>query len=141
MKVLLLLLAMACMGLTIALVPQRGTPPAGPSPHAVAQRDRVQPGDMVIARNGAVCGSSVEAFDQLVKWAAQHNEREMLRVLTSTRSSLWTVGSEAKVLDTGFTYFERPNDQGAVETRRMPRTKIRILKTQRDCWVPSEAVQ
>ena len=91
------------------------------------QSSLAQPGDVVVARSASLCGSSPEAFDELVKWAVRKDTQEVYRTLLRTGSSLWTKGSEAKVLDRGgFMY---------------GRTKIRILKTQRECWVPSEAVQ
>jgi hypothetical protein len=86
-----------------------------------------QPGSVVVARSASLCGSSPEAFDEMVKWAVRKDTREVYRTLVRTASSVWTEGSEAKVLERGgFMY---------------GRTKIRILKTQRECWVPSEAVQ
>jgi hypothetical protein len=63
----------------------------------------------------------------MVKWAVRGDEREMFRVLVTTGSSMWTTGSSAKILDVG----------GFLYSRK----RIRILKTQRECRVPSEAVQ
>jgi hypothetical protein len=50
----------------------------------------------------------------------------MFRVLILTGSSVETTGSQGKVLDSG----------GFLHSR----TKIRILTTRREWWVPSEAV-
>lgn len=87
----------------------------------------VLPGELVVARQNSICGSSVQAFDEMIKWAVRGDQREMFRVLVTTGSSMWTTGSSAKVLDVGGFLYSR--------------TKIRILKTGRECWVPSEAVQ
>jgi hypothetical protein len=95
-----------------------------PAPVAV---HAVHPGELAIARQNSICGSSVQALDEMVKWAVRGDEREMFRVLVTTGSSMWTTGSSAKVLDVGGFLYSR--------------TRIRILKTQRECWVPSEAVQ
>ena len=110
-----------------ATVSNRAVPretPVAPSPVSV---HAVQLGELVVARQSSICGSSVQAFDEMIKWSVQGDQHEMFRVLVTTGSSMWTAGSQAKVLDRG----------GFMHGR----TKIRILKTQRECWVPSEAVQ
>jgi hypothetical protein len=98
------------------------SPQATTTTHATST---VRPGDVIVAHDNSICGSSVQAYDDMVKWAVRGDEREMLRVLVLTGSSMWTTGSQAKVLDVGGFMFSR--------------TKIRILETQRECWVPSEA--
>ena len=106
--------------------PTHATPrQAEPAPAPVSVHP-AQPGDLVVARKNSICGSSVQAFDDMIKWAVRGDEREMFRVLVTTGSSMWTTGSSAKVLDTGGLLYSR--------------TKIRIIKTQRECWVQSEAV-
>jgi hypothetical protein len=115
--------AMAFTAILVVIVSSRRAVQPTPEYH----ESRAQPGDVVVARSTSLCGSSPEAFDEMVKWAVQKDTQEMYRTLLRTGSSVWTEGSEAKVMDRGgFMY---------------GRTKIRIIKTQRECWVPSEAVQ
>jgi hypothetical protein len=115
--------AMAFTAILVVMVSSRRAVQPAPEYH----ESPAQPGDLVVARSTSLCGSSPEAFDEMVRWAVQKDTQEMYRTLLRTGSSVWTVGSEAKVLDrSGLMY---------------GRTKIRIIKTQRECWVPSEAVQ
>ena len=105
---------------------------AQPSPVHTARHARL--GEIVTAkREASPCGSTPEAFDEIVKWAVAGDTQEMFRVIATTGSSLWTRGSQAKVLDSGGFLYDR--------------TKIRILSPEpagyvaaEECWVTSEAV-
>jgi hypothetical protein len=122
-----LLIVIASLAQHQPTVSSQTVPRQVPAATAPVSAHPVQLGELVVARQNSICGSSVQAFDEMIKWAVRRDEREMFRVLLTTGSSVWTTGSQAKVLDRGgFMY---------------GRTKIRILKTQRECWVPSEAVQ
>lgn len=84
----------------------------------------VKEGDVVSTKKDSFCGSSPEALDDMVKWAARGDVQEALRVMLKTRSSLVGKGDTVKILDVGII-----------------RTKVRQLKTDRECWLIPEAVR
>jgi hypothetical protein len=84
-------------------------------------------GEIVVANRTSFCGSTPAAFDEMMNWATRRDTDEMTRVLLRTGSSILKKGSRAKILDIGGFMFGR--------------TFVRILDTDRECWVISEAVQ
>lgn len=98
----------------------RATKPASRPPIAATAHD----GDIVPAAQSLFCGSSKDALDEITKWAVLHDTKECVRVVIRTHSSVLKQGDMVKVLDRGFFT-----------------TKIRILETDSECWVPSEAIR
>lgn len=82
-------------------------------------------GDKVIlADKVAVCGSSPAALDEVTKWLVRGDKEEAARVIVRTGSALVQEGAYVKILDLG-----------------IMRSKIRIIKTNRECWVATEVTQ
>lgn len=85
----------------------------------------VQVGDtLVVTMSGAVCGSTPAAMDEAMKWLVRNDSEEAARIVLKTGSSIVQRGDEIKVLDLGFM-----------------RSKVRLLKTYSECWVPTEVAR
>jgi hypothetical protein len=83
-----------------------------------------------------LCGSSTEAFDEMMKWAVRGDSAEVKRTMRATGSIGLTPGLRVKILDI-----------------RFGKRKVRVLgqfsggrlysedpRTGRECWVPKEAL-
>lgn len=69
----------------------------------------------------APCGSTTEAYDELMKWGRLRDEQEVRLTVMRTGSVLLTNGMQVKVLEAGF-----------------GKTRVRVLSTDQECWVESE---
>src|SRR5258706_8408710 len=107
---------------------QGGTPPSDGTSTVTATNAApvsrgVHTGDTVTVRGSWPCGSSPAALDEMTRWLVRRDSREAARVAIETGSSIVEAGDEVEDLDLGFM-----------------RTKLRVLRTDTQCWVVSEAV-
>ena len=82
------------------------------------------------------CGSSPEAYDELMKWAARRDDSEVKRILVRTRSVGLTSGLRVKILDVGF-FKRKVRVLGLLSDGRLYSEDPR---TGRECWVSSDAL-
>jgi len=71
-------------------------------PHAEHAADNHAPGSIATVSGTWPCGSTVDAYNELLKWSARGDTDEVRRVLLRTRSILVVDGMQVKVLDVGF---------------------------------------
>ena len=116
------------VGMALKIVPAPAPTATATDSAPAAEPDRIpQMGEIIAANRTVFCGSTPEAFDEMMNWATRGDAQEMTRVLLRTGSSMLQKGAQAKVLDVGgFMY---------------GRTLVRIIETDRECWVISEAVR
>jgi hypothetical protein len=89
--------------------------------------DRI--GDVVTARSNYVCASSEQALEEIVGWIARGDRTEAVRVMIRTRSDVWQLGQQAKILDAG----------GFLSGLGVHGRLVRILATDRECYAQAEA--
>lgn len=81
-------------------------------------------GDKGIARIATPCMRTAADLDEVMKWASRDDTEEMARTVVTRNGAILTVGSAFKVLDSGLLH-----------------SKIRIIKSDRECWVVPEATR
>jgi hypothetical protein len=79
---------------------------------------------VIVADKVAVCGSTPAALDEVTKWLVRSDKEEAARALLHSGSTLIQEGAYIKILDLG-----------------IMRSKIRIIKTDKECWVATEVTQ
>jgi len=70
--------------------------------HVEHASDNRGPGSLAAVSGTWPCGSTVDAYSQMLKWAARGDSDEMRRVMVRTGSILVVDGMQVKVLDVGF---------------------------------------
>jgi len=71
------------------------------------------------------CGSTAETLDELIKWSSiTPDMSEVTRIVVTTGSVLLNNRDVVKVIDRGFV-----------------KSKIRVLASDKECWVPTEAIR
>ena len=105
--------------------------------HAAEPKTAVHVGEMAIIGGDSpwVCGSSIAAHDEALKWSVLHDEPEMARSLARTRSTLLEPRRWVKVIDSsGFVVQMR-------KVRLLYTDKLSaLLSPDKECWVSSEAL-
>jgi len=81
-------------------------------------------GDVVTVQENSLCGSTPGALDEMYRWAVRGDKTEAARVAINTHSTAVKGGDTVKILEIGFIH-----------------SKIRILRSERECWVVSELVR
>jgi hypothetical protein len=117
-----------------------GSPPQASTPSTAAV------GDTVTVRKGNgfwPCGSTKEAFDELMKWSVRGDNDEIKRTMRITRSFALDGGMQVKVLDVGFGKRKvrvMTNDAGEAYLRDEQGTFPADPRIGRECWVVAEAL-
>ncbi len=89
------------------------------------------------------CGSTTEAFDELMKWAVRGDNAEVKRTLVKTRSIGIDGGMKVKILDFGFGKRKirvLTNDAGEAYLKDEQGVFPADPRIGRECWVVSEAL-
>lgn len=89
------------------------------------------------------CGSTTEAFDELMKWAALGDNAEVKRTMVTTRSFALYGGMSVKILDFGFGKRKvrvLTNDAGQTYVKDDQGVFPADPRIGRECWVVSEAL-
>jgi hypothetical protein len=92
------------------------------------------------------CGSTVQALDEMIKWAVRGDSNEIKRVMRATGSIGLIGGQRVKVLDTdGWIAQERKvrvesASDGSVYLRDEQGVFLADRRIGRECWVVSEAL-
>jgi hypothetical protein len=81
-------------------------------------------GETFTMKKPTVCGDTKEGFDEIVKWLALNDNQEAGRAMLKYGGSFINAGDKVKVLDTAFTV-----------------VKVRILKSDHECWTVREATE
>jgi hypothetical protein len=103
-------------------------------------------GETVTVRHGTgfwPCGSTTEAFNELMKWAVQGDNGEVKRTLVKTGSIGLVGGMHVKVIDVGFGKRKvrvLTNDAGETTLTDEQGAFPADPRIGRECWVVSEAV-
>ena len=89
------------------------------------------------------CGSTTEAFDELMKWAVRGDNAEVKRTMRTTRSFALEGGMKVKILDIGFGKRKvrvLTNSAGEASLKDEQGVFSADVRIGRECWVVSEAL-
>jgi hypothetical protein len=89
------------------------------------------------------CGSSESAFDELVKWAALHDEAETKRTMVRTHSIAVLGGMQVKVLESHIGMRKirvLTNDAGEGYLRDEKGVFASDSRIGKECWIAPEAL-
>lgn len=120
--------------------------PQGSSPASPLSPSRADIGESVTVRQGNgfwPCGSTKEAFDELMKWAVRGDNAEVKRTMGITHSIGIVGGMKVKILDIGFGKRKvrvLTNDNGEAYLRDEQGVFPADPRIGRECWVASEAL-
>ena len=93
------------------------TPPlSGSEPPAI--------GATVVVKSTWICMPTKDGLDEIIKWSVAKDSQEMFRTMLAGGGSIVEAGDSIKLLDRGII-----------------RSRVRVLKTGRECWVPAEAAR
>jgi len=131
----------------LAMVGHRNeSPQTRTNPSAPASSSTAGIGETVTVRQGNgywPCGSTTEAFDELMKWSVRGDQAEIKRTLVKTGSIGIDGGMKVKILDFGFGKRKvrvLTNDAGEAYLKDEQGVFPADPRIGRECWVVSEAL-
>lgn len=89
------------------------------------------------------CGSTPEAYDELMKWATHGDNPELKRAMGATRSIALSGGMQVKILDIGFGKRRvrvLTNDAGQTYLKDEQGVFPADVRIGRECWITAEAL-
>lgn len=103
------------------------TQPLTSAPTAPPKEHSADIGETFSMRRPAVCGDTPEGLDEITKWLGRNDREEAARAMLRHGGAIIDKDQSVKVLDrTGFL---------------VQRSKIRILKTDHECWLDTELTE